>query len=275
VADTLSAMRTGLCQFSASQDVAANRRAVAAVVEEAAAAGARLVVLPEASMCGFGSTGTDLTGIAEPLDGPFVTTLRRSAAHNGCTVIAGTFEPSPITGKVFNTVVVVGPDGAVDHYRKVHLYDGLGWKESDTMEPGAAGGDNVVTVEVEGFHLGVMTCFDLRFPEVARTLIDAGADLLVVPAAWVSGPGKGEQWRVMLQARAIENTAYVLGVGQPGPVYTGLSMAVDPRGHVMASLPEVGTGIIGVDLDPERIGAVRSALPLLAERRFDVRPRSR
>ncbi len=120
-------------------------------------------------------------------------------------------------GRVYNTLVLVGPSGLLGAYRKVHLYDALGWCESERIAPGAPGSDNTPLAPVDGLTVGVLTCYDLRFPESARRALDAGATVLAVPAAWVAGEHKVEHWRTLLRARAIENTAYVVAAAQPGP----------------------------------------------------------
>ena len=112
-----------------------------------------------------------------------------------------------------------------------------------------------------------MTCYDLRFPELARALVVAGAEALVVPAAWVAGERKVEHWRTLLRARAIENTVWVVGVGQPGPRYTGHSMVVSPEGDVVV---EAGTepAVLDAVLDRDAVSAARRTNPSLANRRM-------
>ena len=127
-------------------------------------------------------------------------------------------------------------DGLRASYRKIHLYDSFGYQESARL---VAGPVEPVLVDVDGFRVGLMTCYDLRFPELARELVSRGAELLVVPAAWVAGPLKVDHWRTLARARAIENTVFVAAVGQPGPRYTGHSMVVGPAGEVVAELPTV------------------------------------
>jgi predicted amidohydrolase len=171
-------------------------------------------------------------------------------------------------------VVIVDGNGVLGRYRKLHLYDALGWRESDRVEPGEAGEDDFVVIKVADLHVGVMTCFDLRFPEMARVLCDRGADVLCVPAAWVAGPHKAEVWGDLCRARAIENTSYVVAGAQPAPEFTGCAMVVDPLGVTLASLgaADVGAHALG-EASAEKLAEVRAALPLLASRRFDVVPR--
>jgi deaminated glutathione amidase len=249
-------MQVVLVQEASSVDPDVNRERLAALVPD----DADLVVLPEAFARDFGEAGSGLAEVAESLDGPFVTEVARLAAERRTTVVAGMFERAD--GPPYNTVVVRG--GAVADYRKIHLYDSFGYRESDVL---AAGKLTPVTFELAGFTVGVMTCYDLRFPELGRRLVDAGADVLVVPSAWVAGPRKVEHWTTLLRARAIENTVYVVGVGQPGPRYTGHSMVVDPLGDVVASTGD-GPAVVRAELDPAAVLRARETNPSLANRRL-------
>jgi len=270
-------VRVAAAQFSSVQDKVENRRRATAAIVLAADRGASLVVLPEAAMCGFGPRGSDLAPVAEPLDGPFVTALLDAASATQTTVVAGMFEAAG--GGVYNTVVVVSAGAIALRYRKLHLFDALGWRESDQLRAGDPAGDGPAVCPLDdGLTLGVMTCYDLRFPELARVLVDAGADVLAVPAAWVAGPRKAEVWGDLLRVRAIENTAYVVAAAQPGPQYSGHSMIIDPLGAPLAVLDGETDGgehaLAIVDLDAQTVAKVRRALPVLDHRRFVVRPRS-
>lgn len=267
-------MNVMAAQIETSLDKSANRDLVVGVVKEAAEAGADLVVLPEGSMCTFGDDDTDLAELAEPLYGPFVKALTGVTKETGVTVVAGMFEPATGEDRVYNTIVAVGPAGHIGAYRKFHLYDALGWKESRRIKPGNPTTDEMVVFSLKDFTVGVMNCYDLRFPEMGRALVDRGADLLVVPAHFLSGPEKPEVWRVLLRARAIENTAYVVGAGKPGPECTGCSMIVDPIGEVLGALDGDETGAVGAELTIDRVREVRADIPVLANRRFSVRAKS-
>jgi deaminated glutathione amidase len=249
-------MQVALVQEAASLDPDLNRERLADLVPD----DAELVVLPEAFARDFGEAGSGLTEVAEPLDGPFVTEVARVAEQRGTTVVAGMFESTG--GPPYNTVVVRG--GAEADYRKIHLYDSFGYRESDVL---AAGEPTPVTFSLGGLVVGLMTCYDLRFPELARALVDRGADVLVVPSAWVAGPRKVEHWTTLLRARAIENTVYVVGAGQPGPRYSGHSMVVDPLGDVVASAGD-GPATVRAHLDPEAVARARQTNPSLANRRM-------
>jgi predicted amidohydrolase len=261
-------LTVALLQLASATDPAANRdaldRVVAAVAGRPDTPAAGLVVRPEAFQRDFGASGSDVSRDAEPLDGPFVRRLCEVAAAAGTTVVAGMFEVSEDPARPYNTLVVVDTGGLRASYRKIHLYDSFGYKESDRL---TAGPLEPVLMEIGGFRLGLMTCYDLRFPELARQLVDRGAEALVVPSAWVAGPAKVDHWRTLVKARAIENTVFVVAVGQPAPRYCGHSMVVDPDGEVLVELgDDEGTG--AATLDRDRWERVRATNPSLANRRL-------
>lgn len=246
-------------QVASGLDPAGNRARLATAV---AGAAGDLVVLPEAFARDFGEAGSDVSPYAEGQDGPFGTELARLAEEHGRTVVAGMFETGPDADRPFNTLLVRG--AAEASYRKIHLYDSFGYRESDRL----TGGDpEPVVVEVGGFRLGLMTCYDLRFPELARRLVDAGAEVLVVPAAWLPGERKVEHWRTLLAARAIENTCFVVGAAQPEPRYSGHSVVVGPLGEMLA---EAGGAEDTLDVVLERadLETARRTNPSLANRRL-------
>lgn len=251
-------LRVSLIQQPASLDPATNREAVARLTP----AGQDLVVFPEVFARDFGEPGSDVRDYAEPLDGAFASTLATVADRQGTTIVGGMFEVSDDPARPFNTLVV---RGAVDAaYRKVHLYDSFGFRESDRI---SAGPIEPATIVLGGFTVGLMTCYDLRFPELARRLVDAGAEVLVLPAAWVAGERKVDHWRTLVRARAIENVAWVVAVGQPGPRYTGHSMVVDPLGDLVV---EAGSGpeALAAELTRERLVEARRLNPSLDNRRL-------
>jgi predicted amidohydrolase len=251
-------LRIALVQEAAGLDPDHNR----ARLEAATPAGADLVVLPEAFARDFGEAGSDVGPYAEPADGPFGRELARVAELRGTTVVAGMFERSDDPERPWNTLLVRG--GAVASYRKIHLYDSFGYRESDRL---AAGPTEPILVEVGGFVVGLMTCYDLRFPELARALVDRGAEVIVVPAAWVAGPRKADHWRTLVRARAIENTVFVAAAGQPGPRYTGHSLVVDPMGDVLAEADD-GPAVLTATLSRDALAEARRTNPSLANRRL-------
>ncbi|MBD7919204.1 carbon-nitrogen hydrolase family protein [Cellulomonas sp. Sa3CUA2] len=270
------AVRVTVAQLEVGRDRSANLLVVRDALRVAVRARADLLVLPEyASAYDPRGVGVDL---AEPLDGPFVTALQREAAAHGLAVIAGTTVPGGEPGadgrpRAVNAVVAVDARGALAGvYRKVHLYDAFGHRESERLAPGPADAPPLV-LDVAGLRFGVLTCYDLRFPESARRLLDAGADVLVVPAAWASGDLKAMHWRTLAVARAIESTAAVVAVGQAGRGVVGRSLVVGPDGVVGLELdesPQVRT----VDLDADELRTVRERNPSLEHRRYAVVPRT-
>ena len=263
-------MRVAVGQFAAGTDSGENTTAAGRLVAAAAQAGAGMVVLPESSLYATSQDAQVVASIAEPLDGPFITAVAGLARHHGIAVVVGTYEKNP-GGLPYNTLVALDGRGAVvGCYRKVHLYDAFGYRESRGIAAGSAG--QPLVFSLDGFHFGAFTCYDLRFPESARAAVDAGADVLLVPAMWIRGPGKEDHWNTLLKARAIENTCYVLAANQTGALATGYSMVVDPAGVVVANAGEE-SGLIVADLSRERLSRVRRQVPVLGNRRFAVVPR--
>jgi predicted amidohydrolase len=254
-----------LVQRSSGLDPATNRAALG-IVAELPSPRPDVVVFPEVFARDFGRPGSDLAAFAEPLGGPFVARLEELASDSGVTIVAGMFEVSDDPARPFNTLVVVGPSGLRASYRKIHLYDSFGYRESDRLR---AGTPEPVVVDVAGWRMGLMTCYDLRFPELARAVVDNGADVLVVPAAWVAGDRKIDHWRTLVRARAIENTVYVAAAGQPAPRYCGHSMVVAPDGDVLVELgPDEDGQVACSTFDRAHLERVRRTNPSLANRRL-------
>jgi predicted amidohydrolase len=253
-------MRVHVVQLSYGDGEALTARLdrVAAIVR--AQQGADLVVLPELwPTGGFAYDGWEAA--AQPLDGSVVTALRDAARELGALVHMGSLVERDETGRLFNTSVLLGGDGALlATYRKIHLF-GFGEGEPKLMTPG----DSVVVHD----RLGLATCYDLRFPEQFRRLLDAGAEVVLIPAAW---PAKRvAHWRLLAQARAVENQSYVVACNTAGEhsgvAMGGGSIVVDPWGSVLA---EAGTDeeVLVVDLDLDSVARTRSSFPILADRRL-------
>jgi len=264
-------MRIALCQLPISPEPGINLERVAEAMATAARLGADLAVFPEATQARFGS---DLRAVAEPLDGSFGTGLSELANGAGVALVAGVFEPAP-DGRVYNTAVAYAGSGElVAAYRKIHLFDSLGERESALVAPGS----EPVVADLAGTPTGFATCYDIRFPELTRALVARGAELIVVPGAWAAGLFKEEHWVTLVRARAIENTVWVAAAGQVpdpaspptrAPTGVGRSMLVDPMGAVRADLglwPQVAVA----ELDSAMTARVRAVLPCLEHRRDDV-----
>ncbi|KGM10980.1 nitrilase-related carbon-nitrogen hydrolase [Cellulomonas bogoriensis] len=259
-------LRVRAVPMASGRDRALNLSVVLAEIAAAATAGVRLLVLPEYATA-FDPRGVD-ADLAEGVDGPVVAEVREASARAGVAVVLGTVVPGARAGRAANVVVVVDGGRVVGEYRKVHLYDAFGHRESERLDAGAPGAAPVV-VEVDGMHVGVMTCYDLRFPESARRLVDAGATVLVVPAAWAAGPGKADQWDVLLRARAVEDVSYVVAAAQTGRGVVGDSQVVDARGVVLG---RGSADAVDVELDPAHVQEQRRLNPSLQNRRYRVVP---
>jgi predicted amidohydrolase len=264
----------GVVQMTSTEDVAANMRAVHELVGKAASRGARVVVVPEC----FAYLGPEegKIDVAESLDegGPVLDRCRLAAREAGVDVVYGGFwEKSGDPGKVRNACVYMRADGSIAAvYRKIHLFDvdlpdGTKLLESETVEPGT----KAVVVAAPFGTLGLSVCYDLRFPELYRRLVDEGAIALAIPAAFTLTTGK-DHWHVLLRARAIEQQCYVLAAAQTGHHYGrrwsyGHALIADPWGTVIAECGE-GDGVAVAPVDPEYVAKVRHALPSLDHRQL-------
>ena len=264
-------MRVALCQIPASSQPAVNLSRVQSALTTAREQGADLAVFPEGTQARFSA---DLRALAEPLDGPFCDGLAAAAKAAEIAVVAGVFE-NAADQRVYNTTVAIDATGQITAaYRKIHLYDALGQRESETIAPGS---EPVIT-ELAGLKVGIMTCYDVRFPELARALATGGADLIVMGSAWAAGLFKEEHWTTLVRARAIENTIWVAAAGQvpdphepatSAPTGVGRSMLVDPMGAVRIDLGS-GPGVATGTVETEMTERVRSVLPSLRHRRPDI-----
>jgi predicted amidohydrolase len=264
-----SSLGIAVAQFAPGSDTEENLATIGVLARRAASRGASLVVFPEYSSYFSEPFGEGFLEKAEPLDGPFVSALGALAAELGVHIAAGMIERTESGERFSNAVVALSPDGElVASYRKLHLYDAFGSRESDWVEPGAVADPE--TFEVGDFTVGLQTCYDIRFPEVTRRLVDAGANVVLVPAEWVRGPLKEHHWRTLVTARALENTIYVAAADHIPPVGVGASLVVDPMGVTLASLGENEEVAIAW-LDSSRLDAVRAVNPALTLRRFGTR----
>lgn len=266
----MSEITVAVCQFAPTSSRTQNLEHITEFTKDAVGRGARLVVFPEYSSYFVDPMDASLRENAETLDGPFVQGLRAVASAHDVTIIAGLVEAAG--ERVRNTLVAVDAGGLRATYRKQHLYDAFGQMESDWIEAGELG--PVETLDIDGLRFALMTCYDLRFPEVARTLVDAGADVIVVPAEWVRGPLKENHWTTLLAARAIENTVYVVAADHSAPIGVGHSQIIDPQGVVLAGVA-MGQGIATARLELDVVTRVREVNPALSLRRYAVVPADR
>lgn len=259
-----------VAQLASERDPAENLARAETLINRSVEHGSQVIVFPEYFMSwGAGKHGRrEMLEVSQPLDGPFVMSLRRMSREAGIWVIAGIVEsPAGGDGKACNTTVLVDAAGElVTVYRKSHLFDAWRYRESAVFAPGNAR-FQVVTTPLG--VTGVFVCYEVRFPEVARALALNGATVLAVPTAWVAGPLKDMHWETLLRARAIENGCYVVAAAQTGHEFAGGSMVIDPMGVVMAQAGEQET-VIFADVDPQRIISVRDTVPSLRHRRPEL-----
>jgi predicted amidohydrolase len=253
-------------QWQPGKDSGANLRQIANHVESAAAAGSTLVVFPEYAHRHFVTSDPTWTALSESLDGPFVTALTDIATEYNVTVIAGVIETST-TEKPYNTQVVVDSRGVQAVARKIHLYDAFSMTESDLFSKAPAAPPQVVTCS--GLTIGIQTCYDLRFPEVTRQLVDAGVEVVVVPAQWVPGPHKLDQWVTLAAARAIEAQVWLVAANHPTPTGVGASVVVSPRGEIVQQAGD-SEALVHHVLDGDLVERVREQNPMATARRFQV-----
>jgi deaminated glutathione amidase len=265
-----------LVQMKSSEDKEENLKLSLNFIKEASKKNADLICFPEFQMAFSpgNQSAKQLVKLSESVNGGnFVFTLCSAAKRNKINVIATIYERyinnsnAKYKNRVFDTAIMINNKGIIRSvYRKVHLYDALGFKESVKM---MAGDTIEKPVKTSAGNLGLMICYDVRFPEISRILTVEGANILVVPSAWVHGIMKEEHWQTMLKARAIENGSYVIAPNQVGNIFSGRSMVVDPFG---ISLLDMGNreGMEVIEIDKSRIQKVRELLPLLKNRRTDV-----
>lgn len=261
-------------QFPAIEDKAANLAAVTQLAERAAAAGSRVLILPEMAMY-HRVTASVAEGVqaAEDLTGPFVTEVRRLSRLHGLFISVGMSKRiagERAVDRALNTLLLVDGGEIVAEYHKIHLYDAFAVRESDSIHPGD---DLPPVLEIDGVRVGFAICYDLRFPELFRLLTDQGAEVLAISAAWARGVVKEDHWLTLLRARAIENTAYVFASDEVSVKSVGRSAIFDPLGLTLADAGEQELALVTASVDRARIAAVRKTVPSLANRRVAVEAR--
>ncbi len=256
-------MKVAVGQFAVTPDAEANLESCRARMAQAHAQQVDLLVLPEAVLARSDSDTELVVKAAQPLDGPFVSGLLEAGRGKSLTTVLTLHVPTR-DGRAANTLVALRNGEIVASYQKLHLYDAFNVQESLKVDAGNA---VAPLIEVAGMKVGLMTCYDLRFPELALSLALSGAQVLAMPAAWVRGGHKERHWELLLAARALDTTCYVAAADECGVRNIGLSRVVDPLGVTLAGLGEQ-PGMACASLSPERLAEVRRHLPVLANRRF-------
>lgn len=278
--------RVAAVQMVSSADINNNIETARRLIDQAAAAGAGLVVLPENFAVLDGGPQARFAEVQGDLTAPLQGMLSAAARDHGLWLVAGTLplisrpavagqEPQKLTdGRVRPASLVFSPQGLIAaRYDKMHLFDvevsdkQARYAESDSFEPG----DAPVTVDTDAGRLGLSVCYDLRFPELYRHYLEQSVDLVTVPSAFTRVTGEAH-WEVLLRARAIENQIYVIAAAQGG-VHNerretfGHSMIVDPWGRVLDKLPS-GEGIVVADIDKQNQDDIRQRMPVAKHRRI-------
>ena len=251
----LTRVRVAAVQFPAKPLKPDNLRLVLSALDSI---DADLVVFPEYLM-GIPDGGLNRDFVlkqAEPIDGGFATEIVEKSGERGLAVVFTLYLKEG--GAVYNAAALADRGAIKAVYRKIHLFDAFGYRESRLF----AAGSQLALARVGDLTVGLAVCFDLRFPELFRAMALRGAELFAVPAAWYRGPYKLEQWRVLTSARAHENTAYLVAANQSGDLFTGHSLAVNPMGAVQSELGE-GEGVLVADIDASLVRESREAVPVL------------
>lgn len=262
-------MNVAVVQFKASTSKENNLQKIISYISKAATNHATLCTFPEFMMFYTNSKQTpkQLTELAETINGKFISTIAKTAKENHIQVIGSFYEKSKKKNRVYDTAFVINESGKViSTYRKIHLYDALGFRESDKMVPGSK---ITKPVNTSIGKIGMMICYDLRFPEMSRSLALAGSEILVAPSAWVKGNMKEDHWITINKTRAIENGCYVVAPDQVGNIYCGRSLVVDPYGKILLDMKKK-QGISYVTINLDKVKQTRKTLPLLKNRKPTV-----
>lgn len=258
-------LKVAAVQLSSQDDKKQNIEKALELIGDARESGAKLVALPEMFNCY--STLEEMVKRAEPVPGPTISTLAQEARRHGLYILCGSIIEATTDGKCFNTSVIIGPEGNIlAIYRKIHLFDidipgKVRFKESDKILPG----NETVTVNVNGWTVGLAICYDLRFPEIFSNLTSKGAELILIPSAFSAHTGK-DHWEVLIRARAIENQVFIMAPNRSGTSRNniatyGHSLIVDPWGAVLSQALEKEC-IISSKLDAGILEDVRKRLPV-------------
>lgn len=277
-------VKVSIVQMKSSLDKEENLLYSLEQIKESAKNSAKIICFPEFQMSFSPSSQSseELYSLSESINGNFVSRLKKSARENNIFIVSSIYERANSKSinkrqsqgnfhkhsyRVFDTVVLINNNGdLVSQYRKLHLYDALGFKESNKL---LAGSKLFTPITSPIGKIGTLICYDLRFPELSRILALKGSGSLIAPSGWVQGTMKEDHWMIMCKARAIENGVYLIAPNQIGNIFCGRSLIVDPFGIVVTDMGNK-EGFEIVDLDLDRINSVRKTLPLLKNRRKDV-----
>lgn len=250
-------------QFAVTPDWRANAQTCVALMAQAAEQGASLLVLPEALLARDDSDPDLSVKSAQEIDGGFLGRLREESRNNDLTTVLTIHVPSG-EGRAANTLVAIRRGEVIAQYQKLHLYDAFNIQESRRVD---AGLQIPALIDVDGVRVGLMTCYDLPFPELALSLALSGAEILVLPTAWVRGPMKEHHWATLLAARALDTTCYIVAAGECGNRNIGQSRIIDPLGTTLAGAAD-RPQMIFADVSVDYLRQVRERLPVLQNRRF-------
>jgi len=263
-------------QLQPTRDVPSNLNDMLVGIAQAGEQGAELIVVPENALC-IGSNA-EMRAAAVTLDGPEISAIRNAARRAGATVVLGGFKQKSERPLLQNTALVIHEDGSIQgSYDKIHLFNavvnGTAFRASDVE----SAGEQLVIANVKGVKVGLSICFDIRFPEMFRRMAQAGAEVILIPAAFTQTTGQAH-WEVLVRARAIENEAYVVAsatITSPDAVESGFetyghALVVGPWGEVMADLGTEPRAVRVVELDLDKVAQIRAKLPVLDVARHDV-----
>ncbi|PSO07307.1 hypothetical protein B9Q04_11595 [Candidatus Marsarchaeota G2 archaeon BE_D] len=258
-------LRIACTQLVSERSKEENLLKIEKFAKKAKSYGARMVVFPEVFMCYFTPDEPleKRAKQAEGLNGHFVKSVSRISKEQGVSITVGMHETVEGSLKTYNTTITTDENGEIINvYRKTHLYDAFNYKESAFNQPS----NNPFKVfDFDGFKVGVMVCYEARFPEIARTLALKGAEVILIPSAWVKGYNKEDHWLTLVKARAVENTTYIATSNQIGNIYTGITSFVDPLGIILHRMNETEGVILG-EVSRERLTEARMTLPVLSQR---------
>lgn len=260
--------KIALIQLQTSINKKENLIKILEYISQASKQKADICVFPEFMMFYYDPINVSINDLAENIDGPFIKAITDAAKSNSISIIGAFCEKYKTKSKkVYDTAFFIDKFGAiVTTYRKIHLYDAFGYKESDNILPGSK---IMKPIDTNIGKLGMLICYDLRFPEVSRILTVRGSEILVVPSAWIDGYMKEQHWVTINKTRAVENGCYVIASNQVGNIYCGRSMVIDPMGKIITDMKKhEGMSIVNISIS--KIHQTRKHLPLLKHRRPDV-----